>query len=271
MTNLRHSSVNPDTATKRDLEHPDRPYKVTKLKIPSPQLNTTHPRLHSSTSISTPIADISSVHIIVKPLPTMLAYDTPGPAYPSLNDYHFPNSGLVSFSNDAAPVYDTRGRQKHFVESSAQRRERIEFLKRREWARRVAEWVRETSSRKDVTTFGCSRPFPSSPVQEVGFKAQIYSTPQASVIPFPQVEEEEPYIIYSSSPTSSLSSLSEDTTPILPINGGSPSSINFGVGGISQPPQKRSSGHHRRCSSASLRGHTRRPSLSSIFEVPEED
>ena len=30
----------------------------------------------------------------------------------------------------------------------SQRRERIEFLKQREWARRVAEWVRQTNAQQ---------------------------------------------------------------------------------------------------------------------------
>ncbi|KAF8841864.1 hypothetical protein BDN67DRAFT_966579 [Paxillus ammoniavirescens] len=195
----------------------------------------------------------------------MLAYNSPAPTYPTLHDYQFP-SDKIYFSDDGAPVYDARGRQKTFVESLAQRRERIEFLKRREWARRVTEWVRETNSQEAVTTFGRSRPFPPTPVQEPYLKSHVKSTPQASVIPFPQAEEEEPYIIYSSSPTSSLSSLSEDINPVLPLS----SSLNA-VGGVSQPAQRSSSGHHRRRSSASLRGHASIPSLSSIYEVPEED
>ncbi|KIJ18293.1 hypothetical protein PAXINDRAFT_97713 [Paxillus involutus ATCC 200175] len=189
-------------------------------------------------------------------------------AYPTLHDYQFP-SDKIYFSDDGAPVYDARGRQKTFVESLAQRRERIEFLKRREWARRVTEWVRETNS-QDATTFGRSRPFPPSLVQEPYLRAHVKSTPQASVIPFPQAEEEEPYIIYSSSPTSSLSSLSEDITPVLPLDNATSSSLNT-VGGVSHPAQRSSSGHHRRRSSASLRGHASIPSLSSICEVPEED
>ncbi|KAF9238675.1 hypothetical protein BU15DRAFT_75121 [Melanogaster broomeanus] len=199
----------------------------------------------------------------------MLAYNSPGPAYPTLNDYHFPTN-MTSFSNDSPPVYDTRGRQRTFVESEAQRKERIEFLKRREWARRVTEWVRETNSQKNDTAFGRSRPFPLSPVQDSGLLTHMSSTPQASVVPFPQVEEEEPYIIYSSSPTSSLSSLSEDTTPVLPLNSGI-GSPSLSIGVLPQPAQRKTTGHHRRRSSASLRGHTRRPSLSSICEVPEED
>ena len=51
-------------------------------------------------------------------------------------------------ANIANPTtfYDTRGRQKTYIESAMQRKERIEFLKQREWIRRVAEWVKETNA-----------------------------------------------------------------------------------------------------------------------------
>jgi len=159
--------------------------------------------------------------------------------------------------------YDTRGRQRTYIESAMQRKERIEFLKQREWVRRVAEWVKETNAQNYSPNYGRSSrsysPF-SYPDPAVG-----------SAIPFPCVEEEEPYIIYSSSPSSSLSSLSEEITPVLPLNSGPSPSFNIPVAGVPQPAQRRTPGHHRRCSSASLRGHTRKQSLSSICEVPEED
>lgn len=117
--------------------------------------------------------------------------------------------------------------------------------------------------------FGCSsRSFIPFPNQDIGFGSP------PSAIPFPCVEEEgeeEPYVIYSSSPNSSLSSLSEEITPVLPLNSGPSPSLGLPVAGAPQPLQRRSSSHHRRCSSASLRGHTRKQSLSSICEVPEED
>ena len=188
-------------------------------------------------------------------------------------------------TNNPTPVYDTLGRQKTFIESAMQRRERIEFLKQREWIRRVTEWVRETNAQKDsVRTLSRLADFillilSSQPI--FGRSIRSYSpfsqdtpiAPQASVIPFPcaEEEEEEPYIIYSSSPSSSLSSLSEEITPVLPLNGGPSPSFSPPVTGVPQPTQRRSSGHHRRCSSSSLRGHTRKQSLSSICEVPEED
>ncbi|KAF8125617.1 hypothetical protein EV363DRAFT_1225658 [Boletus edulis] len=179
-------------------------------------------------------------------------------AYPTSNNNN----------NNSTPIHDPHGRQKNFAESAIQRKERIEFLKRREWVRRVAEWVRETSVQKDYPIFGRSSrscfPFSSR-------DAGIVSQP--SIIPFPCAEEveEEPYVIYSSSPNSSLSSLPEEITPVLPLNSGPPPSLSLPVPPVPQPAQRRSSGHHRRHSSASLRGHARKQSLSSICEVPEED
>lgn len=72
----------------------------------------------------------------------MLAYHSP------------PMSTNVSHntSNSPAPVYDTHGRQRTFVENAIQRRERIEFLKQREWIRRVTEWVRETNAQKNLVS-----------------------------------------------------------------------------------------------------------------------
>jgi len=171
---------------------------------------------------------------------------------------------MLAFSNphmavqdDSFTVYDTHGRQKNYIESVVQRKERIEFLKQREWIRRVTEWVRETNAQKYSSILGRSA--------RSHFPLDAGVT---SAIPFPCVEEEEEeerYIIYSSSPSSSLSSLSEEITPVLPLNSG-PSPLP-----VAAIPQRRTSGHHRRCSSASLRGHTRKQSLSSIYEVPEED
>lgn len=180
--------------------------------------------------------------------------------------------------DDSFTVYDTHGRQKNYSESVVQRKERIEFLKQREWVRRVTEWVRQTNAQKDLVRKTFFTPYRHSYFKKsiLGRSARShfplpYHDPGlTSAIPFPCVEEEEeePYIIYSSSPSSSLSSLSEEITPVLPLISGPSPSIGLPVAAI---PQRRASGHHRRCSSASLRGHTRKQSLSSIYEVPEED
>lgn len=190
-----------------------------------------------------------------------------------------PMSSNDPLDDNPSPLYDARGRQQGFAESTVQRRERIEFLKQREWVRRVTEWVRETNAQKDSVRATSPRrfPFPSHSLSQRSGRSFLPFPNQdatlASAIPFPRVEEEEeePYVIYSSSPNSSLTSLSEEITPVLPLNSGPSPSLSHPVAGVPQPAQKRTSGHHRRCSSASLRGHTRQQSLSSICEVPEED
>ncbi|KAG0706223.1 hypothetical protein DFH29DRAFT_902737 [Suillus ampliporus] len=168
-----------------------------------------------------------------------------------------------------SPPYDVRGRQQHFVETVRQRRERIEFLKKREWARRVAEWIRETSARQDVMSFGCSGSLAaSSKMPENGDVARL--TASASSLSLSSGEEEEPYVIYSSSPSSSMSSLSDDF-PTSSAASTSHPSISIHPLSSSIPPGhpfKRT--HRRRRSSASLMA-PRRLSLSSIYEVPEED
>lgn len=62
-------------------------------------------------------------------------------AYPHLLD-----SQMSAAPHSPNVPYDPRGRQKNFVESAMQRKERIEFLKQREWVRRVTEWLRETNA-----------------------------------------------------------------------------------------------------------------------------
>ncbi|KAJ8583910.1 hypothetical protein M405DRAFT_827727 [Rhizopogon salebrosus TDB-379] len=168
------------------------------------------------------------------------------------------------------PPYDVRGRQQQFVESAQQRKARLEFLKKREWARRVAEWIRETSARQDVMNFGCTGSLAASSSRSDNSNVRRSTTPR-SPLPLPsREEEEEPYIIYSSSPSSSMSSLSDD----LPASSTPAPHPSISIHPLSStippsPPSKRT--HHRRRSSASLTAPRRQPSLSSIYEVPEED
>lgn len=68
--------------------------------------------------------------------------------YP-VHDFLAPSSCSVG-TPPHSPPYDVRGRQQQFIETAQQRKARLEFLKKREWARRVAEWIRETSARQDV-------------------------------------------------------------------------------------------------------------------------
>ena len=79
----------------------------------------------------------------------MLAYDSPL------------MSTENNVDNNSHSVYDAHGRQKTYIESAMQRRERIEFLKKREWVRRVTEWVRETSAQQNYVCV--SRSFIDSP------------------------------------------------------------------------------------------------------------
>ncbi|KAI6118151.1 hypothetical protein F5141DRAFT_1212045 [Pisolithus sp. B1] len=177
--------------------------------------------------------------------------------YPNtINDFRFP-----SLPNSPV-LYDSRNKQAQNLESSLQRRERIEFLKRREWTRRVAELVKYSHLQQfDVPALDRAWPLSPKPVQDTGY---AHSTSYASPVSFP-VEEEEPYIIYSSSPSPSPSPLLPSADPkstgaALPV---SPSMGNV--------LPRHASAHHRRRSSASTRTPHRSPSLSSIFEVPEED
>lgn len=161
-----------------------------------------------------------------------------------------------------------RGRQAQYTESASQRRERVEFLRKREWARRVAEWIRETSARQDVLSFGHSGSFASPFSQDLD--SPRLSSSSTSSLPLSRDssdDDDEPYIIYSSSPSSSLSSLS-DETPVYQT----PNIHNFYAIPNTQahqiPPTVQKS--HRRHKSGH-RSPGRKYSLSSISEVPEED
>jgi hypothetical protein len=188
-----------------------------------------------------------------------------------LYDAEYPvNDLLVASSHPAmtpvySPPYDVRGRQQHFIETPQQRKERIEFLKKREWARRVAEWIRATSARQDVMTFGCSGSLAASSPMPQNSDVTRLTTSASSLSLSSGEEEEEPYVIYSSSPSSSMSSLSDD----LSVSTSHPSNNIHSLSSSISLPSKRS--HHRRRSSASLMTPRRRLSLSSIYEVPEED
>lgn len=181
--------------------------------------------------------------------------------YP-VNDLLFTSSHPVT-TPVYSPPYDVRGRQQHFIETTQQRKERIEFLKKREWARRVAEWIRATSARQDVMTFGCSGSLAASSAMPDNSNRSTASASSLSLSS--SEEEEEPYVIYSSSPSSSMSSLSDDLS-ISSVSTSHPSNNNIHP---LPPPSKRS--HRRRRSSASHMTPRRRLSLSSICEVPEED
>ncbi|EGO02925.1 hypothetical protein SERLA73DRAFT_176394 [Serpula lacrymans var. lacrymans S7.3] len=167
-----------------------------------------------------------------------------------------------------APPYDMRGRQAQYTESASQRRERVEFLRKREWARRVAEWIRETSARQDVLSFGRSGPLATPFGQDLD--SPRLSSSSTSSLPLSRDssdDDDEPYVIYSSSPSSSMSSLSDDT-PVYQTS--SIHNLHSGLNTQSyQTPPAVQKSHRRRRSGQRTPG--RKSSLSSIYEVPEED
>ncbi|KAL6308931.1 hypothetical protein BKA93DRAFT_486664 [Sparassis latifolia] len=59
-------------------------------------------------------------------------------------------------------AHDDRGRQKKFIESSAQRRGRVEFIRRREWTHRITDWVNQYASPSPKVSSPCSIPYTSS-------------------------------------------------------------------------------------------------------------
>jgi hypothetical protein len=58
--------------------------------------------------------------------------------FPAL-DYTSPSMAPIS------PIrYDDKGRQVDYVESALQRQERVAFIRKREWARRMSAWIQQS-------------------------------------------------------------------------------------------------------------------------------
>lgn len=75
------------------------------------------------------------------PFPSASPY-TPSQGYSSHWDsLHSDTSGARSPTR-----YDEKGRQKRFVENMEQRRQRVEFLRRKEWTRRIAAWIDQSGN-----------------------------------------------------------------------------------------------------------------------------
>ncbi|KAF7975267.1 hypothetical protein HWV62_10148 [Athelia sp. TMB] len=179
--------------------------------------------------------------------------------------YSFPTAPVVTALPPAR--YDAFGRQHPFVESALQRRERIAFLRKREWARRVSSWIQHTQGAE----LAYNTASPAELVSAV-FRDKVVEGKQraweadASTGPIAEDAEEEPYVLYSSSAPSSASSSASDLSlspahahpPHLPADSVSfPSSLPA----ASSPKGRRpAAGSHRR----------RQLSLSSINEDPEE-
>jgi hypothetical protein len=171
----------------------------------------------------------------------------------------FLSSPLITY---IPPIrYDEKGRQIHYVESAVQRRERVAFIRKREWARRVSAWIEQSRSVDDLYNGEVlyDSALVSSSTSRRGASSEVYcpqSTSKSQVTSIPESAEEyyddnEPYIIYSASPSSPSSS-----TSALSDESASPSS---------SPTSSRFSPRR------SPRPRRRHLSLSSINEEPEED
>ena len=162
---------------------------------------------------------------------------------------------------------NSKDRQMQFVETPIQRHERIAFIRRREWARRVSAWIDNSNSvsddyRRDVL-------YDSAMVHRSLLQVHSWSilwhssqntqpTPPKSTswdIPLPKYDDDEPYIIYSSSGNSSTSS---------------PSSSNSALSDDSSSPSTSPMRPHPPPYPMAKAPRRKRSSLSSINEEPEE-
>ncbi|KAH9921153.1 uncharacterized protein B0H18DRAFT_1213139 [Fomitopsis serialis] len=166
-----------------------------------------------------------------------------------------------------------KARQDKFVESVAQRKERVEFLRRREWTRRIAEWI-DSAAGADAKVRAPHRavmrdasadahtPQALPPITYSRRRDYEDAPPPAQPAPYrypshPHDEPEsmEPYIIYTASPRS-------HPAPALPSSYTPPPAYP------ARPPALNMQGAPmRQRSAAELR--SRHSSLSSISEEEE--
>jgi len=120
-----------------------------------------------------------------------------------------PSPGADAFQ---PPLYETRSRQPKFVETMTQRRERVEFLRRREWTRRIAEWIDHSSNAdaKELTHITYSW------VDILAAADAVDDLDDVASPPYTPDEPSEPYVIYTASPRSSSASRSDAYTPSHP-------------------------------------------------------
>ena len=180
-------------------------------------------------------------------------------------------------------LYDDKGRQKRFVEDVEQRRQRVEFLRRKEWTRRIAAWIDQsgrgaraaaaaaaanqvrTHARTVVTLTSPSVPAlthtscPQNPTSTTFSWEDLLAAHE----PEHAEDDAEPYVIYTASPrspsssssSSSLCSLVDPPSPATPVafpTSRSPGSAAPGLNKLRWTP------------------HSRHSSLTSISEEEDE-
>ncbi|KAH8079788.1 hypothetical protein BXZ70DRAFT_643388 [Cristinia sonorae] len=153
--------------------------------------------------------------------------------------------------------YDSRGRLMPFVETQAQRRERERLLKRKEHARRVNKWLEESSveAAKVLMQMNMST-MRTSPSPVGGRRFHLGDRPDSIM---EEDEMEEPYILYSTSPSTSPYG-SASISLSLSMLSSSPSSSSSSVSsGRSTSPFEGLKASSRKSS---------RSSLGSIVEEP---
>ncbi|KII90111.1 hypothetical protein PLICRDRAFT_29224 [Plicaturopsis crispa FD-325 SS-3] len=158
--------------------------------------------------------------------------------------------------------FDAKGRQIQFVETPEQKCLRQQFVHRREWARRVSAWVSGREAEAEHLKHPIS-PRPTS-ARDLSYM-QNMSDPRAHdalhIEHHFDESEDEPYIFYTSSPSSSASSPS-----LAPSPSTSPLSLHDdGHSTFTHDPKILEHANRRRIRRA------RKLNLHAISEVPEDD
>ncbi|KZT03294.1 uncharacterized protein LAESUDRAFT_716305 [Laetiporus sulphureus 93-53] len=138
---------------------------------------------------------------------------TPSYPFPS-----YPSNQAAPWSATPADVdaystalYDSNTAQKKLVETLAQRRQRVDFLRRREWTRRIAEWLEHsaTADAKDIA------PITHSWVDILAAADAVDDYDEMTANPYTPEEPSypEPYIIYTASPRPGPAPSMDTNTP----------------------------------------------------------
>ncbi|KAJ3474007.1 hypothetical protein NLI96_g12700 [Meripilus lineatus] len=142
--------------------------------------------------------------------------------------------------------YNDKGRMLPFVETPAQKRERMAFMRKREKSRRVSAWLAEATQHRSQTV--------SSPLEDRGDDPATPRRPE----PIAEEDESESYMVYTPSPFTADNVRAHTSSALL----------------VAQRPRRvftgSSSSSIASSTASSPSRHSSRGSLSSISEEEEE-
>lgn len=130
-------------------------------------------------------------------------YMTPGRKSSSGYDYLAPSAGYTPWANPNTVQYDHRGRLQPYVETSEQRRARAEFLRKREFSRRINAWIQGSSPEVRPSSLFFLFRLRCADACGLNQSSGSKSSDTDSLRTIDEDDETEPEIIYSTSPSAS--------------------------------------------------------------------